>query len=253
VPWVTAAGAPFRWLEPAAGVPRLVLTGGDFAANSAALAVLVDRLVAAGELRPALGEHYAVTGPRGEGPLAQLDRTAVAWFGVRAAGVHLTGYVRSPAGLAVWVSRRAAGKRSYPGHLDNLVAGGQPFGLRPWETLRKECHEEAGIAAELAERAVAVGCLRYTQQDGRSLKPDTLWCFDLELPADFVPRAVDGEVEAFDLVPAAALLASLGGPAPWKPNSALVAIDFLLRHGLLDPVVPAATRWSWWRTLRERS
>jgi hypothetical protein len=106
------------------------------------------------------------------------------------------------------------------------------------------------MARALAERAVPVGVLHYVQQDGLSLKPDTLSCFDLELPADFAPRPVDGEVEAFVCMPVASVIESLAGEDPWKPTSALVVVDFLLRHGALDAHVAAAQRWDLWRTLR---
>jgi 8-oxo-dGTP pyrophosphatase MutT (NUDIX family) len=173
----------------------------------------------------------------------------VAWLGVRAAGVHLNGFVRGAQGLALWVARRARDKRTFPGHLDNLVAGGQPSDLDAVSTLRKECLEEAGLPVELAAQARSVGALHYVQQDGASLKPDTLTLFDLELPADFVPRPVDGEVESFALWPVERVLQSLVEDQPWKPNCALVVIDFLLRHGGLDAAVPAPARWRLWNAL----
>lgn len=211
---------------------HLLLTGADFAARSRGLAMLVERLVAAGELPPAVGEPYAV-GHDPMAPLAQVDRVAVTWLGVPASGVHLNGWVRVDGGIAMWVARRARGKRTYPGHLDNVVAGGRSLGHDAATTLRKECQEEAGIPAALAARAVPAGELNYEQQDGRSLKVDTLACYDLELPRDFVPQPVDGEVEAFEAWPLAVVAASLRGDDVWKPNSALVAIDFLLRRGAL--------------------
>lgn len=229
---------------------RLTVFGDDFASRSAALAGAVDRLVAAGELRPPLGEFYAVRGERDLEALLQVDRTAVGWFGVRAAGVHLNGYVVRPDGLHLWVAVRSRHKRTWPGHLDNLVAGGSAIGLTAAQTLVKECHEEAGMPAALAERAVAVGSISYVMQDGRALKPDRLDLFDLELPESFVPRAVDGEVEGFELWPLARVVGSLAGDAPWKPNCALVVLDFLLRHGGLDGVVPGAQRWAMWQRLR---
>ncbi|MFY9340876.1 MAG: NUDIX domain-containing protein, partial [Planctomycetota bacterium] len=190
-------------------------------------------------------EVYPVAPTPDAEPLLQLDRCVVPWFGVRAHGVHLNGFVPRPDGLATWVAVRARGKRTFPGHLDNLVAGGQALGSSPRLTLVKECHEEAGIGPELAGRAVAVGDLRYVWQDGQDSKADTLHCFDLELPAAFTPHPVDGEVERFELWPLARLAASLRGDDVWKPNCALVALDFLLRRdglGELDGRARAALR-----------
>lgn len=228
----------------------LELIGANFEERSAAFAGVVARLVTAGEMRPALGEFYPVTAGLAPEPLLQVDRTAVAWFGLRAAGVHLSGWVRRPSGLHLWVAQRSRQKRTFPGHLDNLVAGGSAIGFRPRQTLEKECHEEAGIPLELAQRAVATGALRYAQQDGLSYKPDRLDLFDLELPPDFTPAPIDGEVETFHLWPVEQVAESLRGDGLWKPNCALVVLDFLLRRGLLDRELPVAERWMLWKALR---
>lgn len=239
-----APPSPFR-----NGPGGLELPGADVAARTAAAAAFARQLVASGAIRPLTGERYTARGPTLGPPQLLVDRAAVAWLGVRAAGVHLNGFVRGPGGLSLWVARRASDRRTYPGHLDNLVAGGQSSDLDAVATLRKECHEEAGLPGELAERARPVGALHYVQQDGESLKPDTLTLFDLELPADFVPRPVDGEVESFALWPVDRVLQSLVAAEPWKPNCALVVIDFLLRHGGIDAAVPGPARWRLWNAL----
>jgi 8-oxo-dGTP pyrophosphatase MutT (NUDIX family) len=225
----TAAPTPFATAGGA-----LTLRGDDFAARSHGLAQLAERLARAGAVRPATGEIYPVPGPAGGEPLLAIDRAFVPWFGVHAFGVHLNGYVVAPRGLELWIARRARGKRTFPGHLDNMVAGGQSLGMTAMHTLVKEAHEEAGVPADLAARAVPAGELHYVQQLDRDLKVDTLACFDLELPPDFLPRPVDGEVEAFERWAAARVVASLVGDDAWKPNCALVALHFLLRRGLLD-------------------
>jgi 8-oxo-dGTP pyrophosphatase MutT (NUDIX family) len=221
---------------------RLELPGDGYAARSAALGALVERLTASGVLPRPIGEPYPVAASVGATPRLQLDRAAVPWFGVRALGVHLNGFVRTAAGLAVWIGRRARGKRTFPGHLDNLVAGGCALGATPASTLAKEAHEEASLPAELVARAVRTNQLAYVQQDGHTLKVDTIVCHDLELPAGFVPRPLDGEMESFVLWPAERVRSSLRGDDPWKPNCALVAIDFLLRHGALDAELDVARR-----------
>lgn len=228
----------------------LQLHGDTPAVRSQALAAAIDRLHRAGALRAALGEAYPLLDRATHEPLAQLDRVAVPWFGVLSRGVHLNGHVLTAGGPQLWIARRAAGKRTFGGHLDNVVAGGQAAGSTARQTLVKECAEEAGIPAALADRAVAVGTIGYVQQDGDSLKVDLLACYDLELPAGFEPRPVDGEVERFELRSAAQVAASLRGDEPWKPNCALVTLDFLLRWGLLDGELPAAGRWQLWHALR---
>ncbi len=246
VPFVEQTPTPFTRIDGA-----LALHGDDFAARSRAIDELARRLAADGHMAPMLGEMYGACAAPGSPPLLQVDRAAVAWFGVAARGVHVNGFVRAEDGLRLWVARRARGKRTFPGCLDNLVAGGSSIGYSDEATLRKECHEEAGVPADLAARAVAAGELRYDQQDGRAWKSDTLACFDLELPADFAPRPVDGEVESFALLPLPEVVQSLAGDDPWKPNCALVVVHFLLRHGALAGLGPAACG-DLWRALGVR-
>lgn len=261
VPWFVddqLVGRVHRHREPVLATPGSPfvrsrdgwqLAGADFDERSRAMAAFVERLAEQGHCRRPLGELYAVHAADAGPPRLQIDRAAVPWFGVRAEGVHLNGLVVTAAGLSMWVGRRARDKRTFPGHLDNLVAGGQPFGLTSEQTLRKECLEEAGMPAELAAMARPVTTIHYTQQLGSDWKPDRLHCFDLELPPDFVPRPNDGEVEAFALWSVPQLVASLAGDDPWKPNCVLVVLDCLLRRGALDGHLPGPARWTLWRAV----
>lgn len=236
---------------PLCSGPRgLELPGRDFEARSARLAAAADRLAAAGSLR-LLGELYPVLARHGDPPLLQVDRGAVPWFGIRPFGVHLCAYVRRGDELLVWVAVRGR-DRTFAGLWDNTVAGGQPIGLSLRANLAKECAEEAALGADHAARAVPVATLTYVRADGDTLKPDTLFCFDLELPADVAPRPHDGEVERFLLLPARELATAIRERAVCKPNCALVWIDFLLRHGQLDRELPAADRHRLAASLRQR-
>jgi isopentenyldiphosphate isomerase len=170
----------------------------------------------------------------GEPPLLQVDRAFVPAFGVRPFGVHCNGFVRTAAGLQLWIAERAHDKPTYPGRWDNTVAGGQPIGLSLRDNLQKECAEEAAIPAAMAADAVAVSTITYVQATPAGLKPDTLFCFDLELPAEFTPRPADGEVARFFLLPVRDVAEVVRDSERFKPNCALVLIDFFLRHGVLD-------------------
>ncbi|MFN7587871.1 MAG: DUF4743 domain-containing protein [Planctomycetota bacterium] len=261
VPWYVddlLVGRVHRHREPVLATPGSPfvrsrngwqLAGADFYERSRAMAQFVGLLAEQGQCRRPLGELYAVHGADAGPSRLQIDRAAVPWFGVRAEGVHLNGLVVTAAGLSMWIGRRARDKRTFPGHLDNLVAGGQPFGLSSEQTLRKECLEEAGMPAELAAMARPVTTIHYTQQLGSDWKPDRLHCFDLELSPDFMPRPNDGEVEAFVLWSVPQLVASLVGDDPWKPNCVLVVLDCLLRRGALDGHLPGASRWTLWRAV----
>ena len=206
--------------------------------RSAALAEVVRDWRGSGLLRRVSGELLAVGAGMEEPPLFLIDRSAVQAFGFSAVGVHLNGYVRAPDGLHVWIAERAAGRHSYPGMLDNMVAGGQPAGLSLKENVVKEAAEEAGIPEALAQRARPAGAVTYCLETEAGLRPDILYVYDLELPAGFQPRNADGEVAHFELWPAGRLAETVRDTRRFKFNCNLVIIDFLIRRGVLGPEEP---------------
>ncbi len=179
-------------------------------------------------------EPYPVTWTFTDPSLMAMERAAVPWFGVRAFGPHMTGYVRRKDGLHIWVPRRSYAKPTFPGELDNTVAGGQPAGIGLHANLIKECGEEASIPPALASQAKAVSYVSYLNQSGPQLKPDLMICFDLDMPEDFTPCANDGEVHAFELWPVQRVFETVRDTTEFKYNCNLVLIDFFIRHGLLS-------------------
>lgn len=211
---------------------------GSYAARTQAVDGALRALAAEGEIPGWRDEPYPVgTGFR-EAPLFEMERAAVPRFGVRAYGVHVNGYVRKAGEIHLWIARRARGKQTYPGMLDNAIAGGQPVGMGLMENVVKEAGEEAGVPPELAAHAVAVGAISYTAQEGDRLKPDVMFTFDLELPEGFAPRNTDGEIEEFVLMPAEEVMRITSETRAFKFNCALVNIDFFVRHGLIPPEHP---------------
>jgi len=208
---------------------------GDFESRSAAIEEPMRRLYEAGEIPKWRGEDYGISRRWGEPTLFKMERAAVPLLGLPAYGVHLNGYVQTPEGPRLWVGRRARNKAVAPGKLDHLVAGGQPYGLGLIANLVKEAAEEASVPADLAGRAKPVGALRYLCAREEGQRNDVLFCFDLELPADFAPRPNDDEVEEFFLWPMERVLERLRDSDDFKFNVALVNIDFAVRHGALRP------------------
>jgi len=212
----------------------------DQAARSKALDLAVDRLVADGVLPKKRFELFPVLNNWGETPLATLDRGAAPYFGIRAFGVHLNGYVIDPDGaLSLWIGTRALDKAIAPGKLDNIVAGGQPVGLTLRENLIKECAEEANLSSDLARKADSVGAITYRFASNRGLQTDTLFLYDLAMPASVIPENTDGELSGFELWPIEKIAQRLAETDDFKFNVALVLIDFMIRHGRLDVEHPA--------------
>ncbi len=188
------------------------------------------------------GEAFDVRAHPAGAVLAQIDRGALPVLGIEATGVHVNGLVERDDGPHLWVARRAADKALDPGKLDHIVAGGVPAGLTPAETLVKEAAEEAAIPAALARQAVPVATIAYAMERPEGLRRDHLYCYDLALPADFRPRAVDGEVESFALWPLSRVPVVVRETDDFKFNVTLVLIDLCLRHGLITGSTAALLR-----------
>ncbi|MEN8214703.1 MAG: DUF4743 domain-containing protein [Pseudomonadota bacterium] len=209
-----------------------------FQQRTDALAEVVDKLHREKWINTILDEPYAVTeGPRDEA-LCLIDRAAAVLFGLRSFGQHVNGFVRTDEGIKMWIGRRAKDRFLFPGKLDQLVAGGLPWGVTLAENLKKECYEEAGIPADVAAQAKPVGIVRYQLSSERGGKQDLLYCYDLELAEDFEPRCTDGEVEEFYLMPLDEIATLVRESDEFKLNCNLVILDFLIRHGRLQPHEP---------------
>ena len=211
---------------------------GDVAAVSRTVDAVVDALVVEKRIPKSRNETFDVA-PRWGAPVVfRLDRGAVPFFGTRAYGVHLNGYLWKAGTLHLWVGRRAPDKRVAPDKLDNLVAGGIGNGHGLVETLLKEGEEEASLPGSLTSRAVPAGAVSYRMETELGIRDDVLFVFDLEMPADFVPKNQDGEIVHFELMPASAVLDRVRTSDDFKFNVNLVILDFALRHGLLRPDDP---------------
>ena len=199
-------------------------------------------------------------------PLLLVERRLNPLIGGKGYGVAVNGWSRDPTTgeQHLWVATRASNKATWPGMLDTIAAGALAAGSSPVEAARREAAEEAGIPEQLADAAMRpVGAVSYRGVDESPTQPkdDVFFCFDLELPWDFTPVVVDGEVEAFERMGVSEVARCVAyGVAPgwpclaepppgteqpadrplnaFKPNINLVVIDWLIRHGHVPPEAP---------------
>ena len=183
-------------------------------------------------------EAFDVKAQPGGPSLATIDRGAIPVFGIMAEGVHVNGMVRRADGRHIWVAKRAADKAVDPGKLDHIVAGGMPAGMTPFETWIKEAAEEAAIPESLARSARTTGSLAYAMEGTEGLRRETLYCYDIDLPEDFIPTPADGEVESFALWPLARVVEAVRDGDLFKFDVNLVLIDLFIREHLI-PVAEA--------------
>ncbi|HVO01567.1 MAG TPA: DUF4743 domain-containing protein [Candidatus Cybelea sp.] len=218
--------------------PRLV----DFDSRSEAVAEVLAQLRREGAVPGWRNELYAIAQGFHEPPLLQMERAATVLFGTLSYGVNLNGYVGREWAMKLWIARRSATKPVDPNLLDLVVGGGQPVGISPWENLMKECREEAGIPETIARRARPAGLITLLVRIEGHMRVGLQFNYDLELPADFTPDNVDGEVSEFMLLPVGDLIDLLKSPKSaadeFSYDVALVQLDFLIRHGFVGPEDP---------------
>jgi 8-oxo-dGTP pyrophosphatase MutT (NUDIX family) len=220
---------------------RLAPTLADCAARTAALEEVTRALSGEGLLSAWRDERYAVAVEFGAAPLVDIERAAARYFGVRTYAVHINGLVQRAGGPTMWLARRSPSKAIDPGLLDNLVGGGIGTGYSAPDTLLKEAWEEAGIPADVAAKARPQGSIDICRAQPHGLQRETVFVYDLELDAGFIPSNQDGEaVEHRQLTfsDAARLIAAGEDDDAVTADASLVILDCLLRHGTLGPDSP---------------
>jgi len=168
-------------------------------------------------------------------PFFYVERSACTLFGFKTYSIHLNGYVRTESGdIQMWIARRSKTKPTYPGQLDNTVAGQIAGDDGVMRTVIKECDEEAAISENIASLAQPAGFLNYIIENERGIRPETIFVYDLELPTSFAPDTHDDEVSDFYMMSINEVKEAIVS-SEFKSDSAVVILDFLIRHGCIDP------------------
>ncbi len=242
VGWMKKSHCPFlqdmAYFEMNSEQIRLTDRLKNFAERTQAMAEVVSSLREQELVSDWRSELYAVAPAYHQAPLLALERSVAPFFGIKAYGTHLNGYFEKENQLWIWIAQRAAHLKPAPGKLDNLAAGGLPLGLSARENMQKEAYEEAQISADLFQKAQIVGAISYLTDTPLGITPDTIFTYDLQLPPDFIPATDGSEVSHFMVFSLHELAERVYETEDFKDNSALVMIDFLIRHGFLLPEHP---------------
>jgi isopentenyldiphosphate isomerase len=218
---------------PGVGCPLADTESLSKAVNSA-IQEVIDAAIAS-NLFPVLSgrhsEHYRIVGAP---YFCCLERFAASLFGIAARGAHLTAYVRTSAGIKVWVAKRSPTLFTYPGMLDTTVAGGVKSDHEPVECVLDEADEEASLPSDFVrENVEAVGVVTYVSRKRNATQISSiLYVYDIELPGTMTPAPKDGEVEEFMLMSVEEIKVAMFA-GRFKPNCNLVMIDFFIRHGII--------------------
>ncbi|KAL3496201.1 NUDIX hydrolase domain-like protein [Aspergillus germanicus] len=198
---------------------------------------------------------YTTTSTKPKTLLLEIERSASALFGILTSGVQLTAYTTDPVTneLKIWVARRSRKKQTYAGMLDSAAAGGLETGMCPLEGVVREAVEEASLGEGVVRNGVkCVGALSYyhvmppspslssetADANGKGeeevgfLQPEIEYIYELHLDSDTRPEPGDSEVEEFYLWSVEEVKAALLR-GEFKLNSAIVVIDFFVRHGVI--------------------
>ncbi|KAK6430578.1 hypothetical protein LTR95_013265 [Oleoguttula sp. CCFEE 5521] len=205
---------------------------------------LIDTCIEQKTFRALAGMHsepFAIPSARYERPV-QVERFAAQLFGITHRGAHLVAYTFRNSEMYVWIPRRAAHLFTYPGMLDTTVAGGVKAGASPLRTIIEEAHEEASLPEDLVRRlARCRGTITHMSISGEEspaekglVCPDYTFVYDMELPSDVEPRPHDDEVAGFTAMTVQELKAAMLREE-FKDDSAVVLVDFLIRHGFITP------------------
>jgi len=206
-----------------------------YSQRSQAVEIVLRDLYKHGKLEGWRNENYPVSPTWGQAPFLDIERAAVVKMGVKGYGIHMNGFIGRGKNIKLWVAKRSATRPVAPGKLDHLVAGGLPINISLLDNLIKEAKEEAGIPKDLSQHAIPVGALSYVMQLQEGLRQDTIFCYDLELPENFIPVNQDGEVSDFYLYPIQKVKELLETTDQFKFNTGMVIIDFMIRHGIIEP------------------
>ena len=175
-------------------------------------------------------ELLAVTDLRGD-RLGAIERAAVRPLGITTHAVHLIGW--TPDG-AVWVQQRAHDKSTDPGLWDTTMGGLVTAGESISATLVRETEEEAGLAVEALEEVAAAGriTIRRPVSDGYMI--EHIEVFEAVVPRGLEPVNRDGEVDRFEALLPAELIARLKADA-FTLEAALILTAALQRRCHLEP------------------
>jgi 8-oxo-dGTP pyrophosphatase MutT (NUDIX family) len=137
-----------------------------------------------------------------------IERGVVRILGLATEAVHLVGVdVRG----ATWVQKRAATKSTDPGLWDTTMGGQVAAGERVGTTLMRETMEEAGIDVAVLSDLVHATPIVVQRPVREGYMVERIEVFRAVVPEGIEPVNRDGEVERFERLDDAALVARLAG------------------------------------------
>lgn len=194
---------------------------------SFALNALAQLMREKGRSGPWRNEQIAVCTPQGQ-RVATVERGAVRVLGVHTHAVHLVGL--APDGR-MWVQQRSKKKPNHPSKWDTLMGGMVAASDTLAQALARETLEEAGLeVAQLGNvqhgGQVTFSCPSDEVKGGVAFMRERVDWFHATVPDGMAPINRDGEVQQFQCIDTATLMAWLE-EGKFTPEATLVLADYL--------------------------
>ncbi len=148
-------------------------------------------------------------------------------FGLPAYGVHCNIWSKIGNTILIHFGKRSKNLASFPGHLDNPIAGGQPVKLSILDNLKKEAYEEAGLESKNLKLVRKGNTVYYNHNHNDRLVSGIIFNYHLEKHENFNLKNVDGEVDQFVSLPIFDIYKILEEKL-LKPNCIIPILDFLI-------------------------
>jgi len=203
----------------------LFIDNGSPSVITASMSELANRLRQGGFIPGWRNEEFSWIDHNGHAYF-RLERAAFRTLGLRSTASHINGFTKEG---NLWLGRRSESKRTDPGLLDNLAAGGIAADETPWVCAVRELWEEAGVPPQLSNHITPAGKVHMRRPIlGGGFHDEQLFIYDLALPSHFIPTNHDGEVSGFIEISLAEAAARILADE-FTTDAAFVTADFILR------------------------
>ena len=156
-----------------------------------------------------------------------IKRSFLSLFGFPSYGVHCNVWRKHKDKFIIYFAKRSEKLKSFPGYIDNTVAGGQPINLSILENLKKEAYEEAGISRKYLKKVQRGNIVSYFHNNNNNFISAVIFNYHLNKIDELELKNIDGEVESFFSLTLENIY-KLIEKNLLKPNCIIPILDFIL-------------------------
>ncbi len=156
-----------------------------------------------------------------------IKRNFLSLFGFPSYGVHCNVWRKHKDKFIIYFAKRSEKLKSFPGYVDNAVAGGQPTNLSIHDNLKKESYEEAGIKSKYLTKIQRGNVVSYFHNNNNNFISAVIFNYHLYKVDELKLKNIDGEVKSFFSLTFEDIYKLLERNQ-LKPNCIIPILDFIL-------------------------